>query len=43
MMETVTCTLNSAEVVIFDAYNSAQDDHDETGQVYDMFVKAVGK
>lgn len=41
--EPVTCTLASSEVIVFDVYNSVQDDHDETGQVYEMFVRAVGK
>lgn len=42
-MEPVTCTLASSAVIIFDAYDSTQDDHDETGQLYDMFVRSVGK
>jgi len=42
-MEPVTCTLSGGAQVVFDVYNSTVDDHDETGQIYEMFVRSVGK
>ena len=42
MMAPVECTLGSGTVIVFDVYDTTADDHDETGQIYDMFVRAVG-
>jgi hypothetical protein len=38
----VTCDLDSGDTAIFDAPDTEADDHDETWQVYEMFVSILG-
>ena len=38
----VTCNLNGGATIVFDVVDTTADDHDETGNLFDMFVRSVG-
>ena len=42
MMSPMTCTLSGGAQVVFDVTDSTQEDHDETGNLLDLFVRTVG-
>lgn len=41
-MSPITCTLGGGAQVVFDVTDSTIEDHDETGNLFDLFVRTVG-